>query len=208
MSQYPPAVPPGQYPPMPGNAPQYYPGQPAKTSAAAVTSLVTGALLCLPLFLVAIITGIIGLATTGKPGVRGRGMAIGGLLLGILGLCIWSTGGYLMYKGGQFVSGYVQQFTALATNLQAGDLPASIKSFGTTMTDEQIGKFTADLAKFGKVKSVELLDDQGGRPPAGQAAFDLRARVTFDDDTTKDAILQVTFDQTTWKLKITNATIK
>ncbi len=87
--------------PAPGAA---YPGEafaPAKTSGAAVASLVLGILGCVPAIagLLAVILGIVGLRSTGRPGVRGRGLAVAGLILGGLSLLGWSAagvgGGYL-----------------------------------------------------------------------------------------------------------------
>lgn len=71
-----------------------------KTSAAAVFSLVFGlsALLCaLALFLsplailfgiIALILGAVGISMAGRPNVTGKGVAIGGLVLGLLGLLL------------------------------------------------------------------------------------------------------------------------
>lgn len=58
---------------------------PTRTSAAAVTSLICGLLGCFVVTgIIAIITGIIGLRATRDPNVRGRGLAIAGLVLGVL----------------------------------------------------------------------------------------------------------------------------
>jgi Domain of unknown function (DUF4190) len=107
MSQMPPGGPPS-YPP---NYPPYVPPgmqgaggysmPPAgRTSGAAVTSLVCGLLMCIPFVagLIAIITGIVGISTTGNPAVRGRGMAIAGLILGFLNLAGWGAGTYGGYE--------------------------------------------------------------------------------------------------------------
>jgi prepilin-type processing-associated H-X9-DG protein len=64
-----------------------YPIQPTRTSGFAVWSLVCGLLsFCVPVIgnLLAIVFGIIGIAKTSTPQVRGRGMAITGLILGII----------------------------------------------------------------------------------------------------------------------------
>jgi prepilin-type processing-associated H-X9-DG protein len=66
-----------------------YPIQPTTTSGFAVWSLVCGLLsFCVPVIgnLLAIVFGIIGIVKTGTPQVRGRGMAITGLILGIVAL--------------------------------------------------------------------------------------------------------------------------
>jgi len=66
----------------------------ARLSAASIVSFVCGVLFCLPLFtsIVAIICGIIGIRATRTPAVRGRGFAIAGLVLGIVGMLLWVGG--------------------------------------------------------------------------------------------------------------------
>src|SRR5580658_10429866 len=103
MSQYPPPGGSQGFPPnYPPNLPPGRPGAggyslpPATTtSAAAITSLVCGLLMCIPVVtgLVAVLTGIIGLAATSKPTVKGRGMAMAGLILGIISLLGWGAAG-------------------------------------------------------------------------------------------------------------------
>jgi hypothetical protein len=72
-----------------------------KTSAAAVTALVMGLLFCIPgiTSLGAVLFGFIGIGATKNPMVRGRGMAISGLILGILGVLGWGgCGGLAAYS--------------------------------------------------------------------------------------------------------------
>ena len=67
---------------------------PSKTSGAAIASLVLGIVgLCVPVLggLVAIILGIVGIGSTGKPNVKGRGLAIAGLILGVLTVLGWGA---------------------------------------------------------------------------------------------------------------------
>jgi prepilin-type processing-associated H-X9-DG protein len=100
------AAPPVMPPPMPGGAPGYAtsPGYAAgslpyssgpydqgaiKSSGWAITSLVFGIIsFCIPFFasVVAIVTGIVGIVKTSRPRVGGRGMAIAGLVLGLLSM--------------------------------------------------------------------------------------------------------------------------
>jgi len=62
-----------------------------RTSALAITSLILGLLGCVPFVtsLLAVLFGIAGIGATRKPAVYGKGLAIGGLILGILGLIGW-----------------------------------------------------------------------------------------------------------------------
>jgi hypothetical protein len=98
----PPQSPPGQYPP--GAYPPGYP-QPgmmpaSRMSVSAVISLVLGIVFCIfgVTSLGAILFGFIGIRATSDPQVRGRGLAITGLVLGLLGVLGWAgcygIGGY------------------------------------------------------------------------------------------------------------------
>ena len=98
MSQLPPS-PPSPFPPQ---QPVGQPGAPGgaytmapqrQTSGAAVASLICGILGCVPLLtgLLAVILGIVGLRTTRDPRYTGRGMAIAGLILGLISLIAWGV---------------------------------------------------------------------------------------------------------------------
>lgn len=86
----------GPYAPPPGGAPGGYapPGgyggaAPAQSNGVAIAALVCGilSLVCLPpLGLVAVPLGIAGMSKAKKIGGNGRGLAIGGLITGILGI--------------------------------------------------------------------------------------------------------------------------
>ena len=70
----------------------------SRLSGLAVASLVCGIFVCFPFLsgFLALITGLIALAVTRNPTIRGRGLAIAGLVLGSLSLVCWSGA---VYKG-------------------------------------------------------------------------------------------------------------
>lgn len=87
----------GQQPPNPyggsgGPTPYGPPGgggfgqQPPSTDGVSVTALVTGLICCAP---VSLVLGFVGLRRTKGGQRKGRGMAIGGIVLGLLGLLAW-----------------------------------------------------------------------------------------------------------------------
>src|SRR6266550_1464930 len=66
-----------------------------KASGAAIAALIFGILGCVPLItgLIAIVCGFIGIRTTRDPRYSGRGMAVAGLILGLLSVVIWGVVG-------------------------------------------------------------------------------------------------------------------
>jgi hypothetical protein len=175
MSQYPP--PGGQYPPggqvPPGMPPSYPPGSgpqgfgpqgyslPAmtRTSGAAVCSLVCGLVMCIPGLtgLVAIITGIVGIAETGKPGVRGRGMAIAGLILGILSLAGWGVlgaGGLMMFQQAKpqrvFAKTYIN-------DLAANHIDQCVQNSSGNMTKDSLAADVQKMQGWGTLQDITVI---------------------------------------------------
>ena len=81
-----------------GQQPYGQPGfgqAPRGTSGAAIASLICGILGCVPFItsLLAVILGFVGIKATSNGRAGGRGMAIAGLILGLLGIFGWGLGG-------------------------------------------------------------------------------------------------------------------
>jgi len=80
---------------------EYSSAVPSRLSKSALISFICGVLGCLPIFLtgiLALILGFVGLGATAKPGVRGRWMAILGIILGLLNLGFSGVFVYGIYK--------------------------------------------------------------------------------------------------------------
>lgn len=88
------------YPPNVNQGPISYDstGPGTKSNPLAIASLITGVLLCIPIFpaIAAIICGALGMKRAKDPNVGGKGMAVAGLTLGIVGLLGWVAYGLLM----------------------------------------------------------------------------------------------------------------
>lgn len=71
----------------------YASGADARSNPLALASLICGCVLCVPFLagIAAIVTGGIGLRKTRDPAVTGRGMAIAGMVLGIINLLGWGA---------------------------------------------------------------------------------------------------------------------
>jgi hypothetical protein len=126
MSQfqgYPGGPPPNMIPPYAGA----YGQPPARTSGSSIASLVLGILGCIPLItgLLAIVLGLVGISATRKPGVSGRGMAIAGLILGIISVLGWS--GFFGLLGVAFVQTRPDRtvVNAFVQDLGSNNIPAA-----------------------------------------------------------------------------------
>ena len=143
MSQYPPAGSQGyppNYPPPQGFGPQGFFPPPTRISAAAVASLICGLLLCVPLLtgLIAVLTGIVGISVTRNPAVRGRGMAVAGLILGFISLAGWGaagSGAYAMYKKSAPDRAFAQQYIA---DLVAGKIDPCLRNSTGNISQQQL----------------------------------------------------------------------
>jgi hypothetical protein len=73
--------------------PNYSTSVPSRLSKSALFSFIFGILGCIPFLtgILAFFLGIIGIVATGKPGIRGRWMAVVGIILAILSIGLWST---------------------------------------------------------------------------------------------------------------------
>jgi hypothetical protein len=111
-----------------------------RVSGAAVTSLVCGLLFCIPMItsLVAVVFGAVGIRQTKNPHVGGRGLAIAGLILGILGVGGWilaGVGGVAFWSSSSQVVAVAEKFTA---DMAAGDLNSASASSLPNITMAQL----------------------------------------------------------------------
>src|SRR3954462_9599485 len=82
---------------------------PSRVSKSAGISWILGILGCLPITgLLAMLSGIVGFFRAGKPGVRGRWMAVVGGILGFLSTGVWAVivafGGLALFIGSSAVA--------------------------------------------------------------------------------------------------------
>lgn len=131
-----------QIPPMSAPPPAYLPPPPRQSNVLAIISLITGILSCLPgMSVLAVALGIAGLLKSNKPNVGGKGMAIAGLILGVVGLA-WTVGFvFVAIKGGQlYIAGRpareaAQQF---ATDVGQNNADAALKDCSTSIDAEKV----------------------------------------------------------------------
>jgi len=183
MSQVPPGAPqgPGQFP-QGSNFPQQNPppGQ-SRTSGAAVASLICGIVGCTIIGgLLGLILGLVGISATKNPAVKGRGMAITGLILSILFLGLWALGCSGMYHLYQrLMHGPESQFAEqYIKDLDAGDATAVMNESTSAITAPEVDEWIARMKTWGTLQKTAVggieIDSRNGQttiPAAGKCQF-------------------------------------
>jgi hypothetical protein len=198
MSQMPPESNPPQVSAYPGYG--QWP-QPSRTSAAAVTSLVCGIVGCVPVItsLVAVITGIIGLKATKDPAVRGRGIAIAGLILGILGLLGWGAAG--VGGGYAFVATRPQRAMAhdFVYDLANGQVDAAAAMCDAGVTHDQLQAASDGMKKWGGGQIISVTYT-GLSTFNGVETADIAGMITVSGSTTHNFRVAIVNAGGTWKI--------
>jgi hypothetical protein len=130
----------------------------ARTSISAIVSLVLGILGCIPWLtgIAAILTGIVGIRATRDHYVRGRGMAIAGLLLGMISVGLWTLAGG--FGAWEFVASaparaLSHQFIA---DLAAGNIPAATAESTANLTQPQLQAVATLMQGWGTLGNVRV----------------------------------------------------
>src|SRR5579872_3206789 len=130
-----------------------------RTSGAAIASLVCGLIFCIPGLtgLVAVITGIIGIGQTGNPAVKGRGMAIAGLILGILSLAGWGLFGggmYVMYQAAGPQRAFAKTYIA---DLAAGRIDQCAQNSSASLSKDSIEAASKQMQNWGPLVDTTIM---------------------------------------------------
>jgi len=131
--------------------------EPQRTSVMAILSLVSSLICCIPgLGLLGAMLGVAALVGIGGSGGRvgGRGLAIAGIIIGVLCTVVWVG----IYYGAQQLRGaYVGVTEPVLLDIEAGNFDAVRAAFesGSQPTDEQLTAFRATYqAEFGAFQRV------------------------------------------------------
>jgi hypothetical protein len=149
-----------QRPEVPGGPPgggpvEYTDYSRIRVSAMAVTSLVLGVLVCIPGItgLGAIGFGIGGVRATRNPLVRGRGVAIAGLILGILNVGGWGVAAVGWWEASGPMRGAARQFVV---DVSAPHAAAAYADSGNPLSEDQVKKIIDWFGKRGAVSSIRV----------------------------------------------------
>jgi hypothetical protein len=129
-----------------------------KTSGAAIASLIFGILGCVPFItgLLAILFGFLGIRATGRPNTSGRGLAIAGLILGVLSIGLWSLFGGGMYAAWAFTKPAREASRQFAADLAAGNLDAAQARTTGAITRDQLAAASEKIKGWGAFQDTTL----------------------------------------------------
>jgi hypothetical protein len=168
MSQVPPSIPPSvppsdrtsgqQQPQRPSQAEleSFFAPEPRKTNVLAVTSLICGILACVPFLtgIAAIITGVMGMRKANDPRYGGRGIAIAGLVLGVLSVLLWATSGggfWALFKATEAPRALAATFVR---DVSAGDLDTAMASAGPLVTPAELRELNEMMQEWGAFQEL------------------------------------------------------
>jgi hypothetical protein len=159
--------------------------EPTRTSAAAVISLICGVLGCFIVTgIVAIITGIVGLRATRNPQVKGRGMAIAGIALGVVfglggGGCLLAGGAGLWFANSE-ANRSIVVIDGLTKAAAADDADGAMKFVDPTIISKaQVEDFIARVKPLGQPGSYEKSGFNANKNYGNKLTIDLNGAVPY-----------------------------
>lgn len=175
--------------------------EPPRTSGLAISSLVCSLIFCCPLTtIIGPILGLIAFVSIGsKPNLRGKGLAVAGIILGVLMTTLQVGAGFLFYsniiqpvaEGPQtvLVAGFANDMSAFRDGMADG---------GAGVTDKEIQEFIDQLrSRYGEFSSAEMDPTQPAPPAFGQPIFVSTYLLHFSDSTVSAEVEIVIADQQT-----------
>ena len=173
------------------------------TNGLAVGALVCGLLGFIPFVtsLVATCLGIAGMKRAGRIGGHGRGMAIAGLVLGLVGLIVWT----LIAVGYGVASKEYRDLSHQYVNaLAAGDVNKAAGLAHSTMARSNLERDSAARQTLGKLTDVTVTGNEvkvrSGAPKTGvvtgRATFEKRTlefTITFQDEQVTPKVVEYWF---------------
>ncbi len=154
MSQIPPPAP---Y--QPQQPSQYSVPPRSSTNGWAITSLVLGIIgFCIPFVggLLATIFGIVGIAKGRKRG-SGTGLAIAGLVLGLISLAVWMLFGTAIFAAIGMTKANRTVATQFIKDVHAGNITAAQAATDGSLTKEELDTMSQDLKALGSLTDVTTL---------------------------------------------------
>ena len=204
MTQFPPPQPVYPQPPMQSNQPNWQPQRPA--SGLAVAGFVCSLIMCIPgLGLLGAIFSFAGLFATGASGKRGRGLAIAGLIIGLVVTGGWIAGGIGWEVVVRSADEPIDQFV---TDYNAGKDHAiydrSSREFKAVASYEKLHDLlNAARSQFGKAVRMDtwgMITTAGFHVGVTNQEMSARMPLKFEKVGTKEVLWNFQRENGEWKL--------
>jgi len=174
-------------PPAYGGGPEYQggqlpPGFPVQqTSGWSIASLICGLLMCVPFVagLLAVVFGILGIRRARDPQVGGKGLAIAGLILGLISIILWAlfgAGVVALLKGTEAQRAVARQFV---NDLAAGDAAAARSRCTAEVSDESIQAALEKFKEWGAVTDITLFGVEMSAATGSTTTTEVAGAVSF-----------------------------
>lgn len=193
-------------PPQAYGAPAYSLPPQRSTSAAAVASLIMGILECIPFVtgLLALVFGLVGLRATRKGRAAGRGMAVAGLILGLLSIVAWGAvaGGITGTAWWALAQTRPVRAAAkqLAADLAAGNVQAARAQCTADVSDEQLAKTAQVMKGWGAFQDTTMLVNSKNNA-GGVEAMEALGGARFAGAGTVPYAVRVVKENGVWKVE-------
>ena len=158
-----------------------------RTSVSSIASLVCGLLACIPFAtgLAAVVLGIVGIRKTRDPMASGRGMAIVGLILGVLSLAGWAIGGavgagmYALFRSAEPARVTAEEFVR---DLAEGKVDAAMALSVEGVDRANLVATSEEFKSWGAFRSLGL-ETVSLEQAQGQSQMTIGGTATFADET-------------------------
>jgi hypothetical protein len=166
----------------------------AKTHGLAIGSLVCSLVCCIPfLGLLGALLGVFAVMAINANPVkyRGKGMAISGIIIGLIVFVLWIPGamfGWKLVSYGVEINKFVT--VGIPSHVMEGSQGNHAKFLegfvDKSLTEAEAGTFFAELeSRYGTLQSVIIDHTQQQQPQPGQAEFEMDYILSFDDGSTQ-----------------------
>jgi hypothetical protein len=172
--------------------PAYIPAEPVrKANGWAIASIIAGLLGWLPFLpgVVAIVAGAVGVRRSrdDRHDGRGRGLAVAGILLGVVSLVAWSLGGMNLgrslfdFARGETTGEPLRVASAFLDYVSAGEVDAAMALAGPGLSREQIAQWAEAAQAWGTFKQFTAFD-RTVETHAGVSVADFEGTAEFAGD--------------------------
>jgi hypothetical protein len=177
-------------------------GEARRSNGAAVAALVMGILLCIPVItgVGGIILGVVGIRTARDPRAGGRGLAITGIVLGVLNLVLWGLFGgviWALVAGTAEQRGIAKQFVQ---DLSDGNIAAAAAVCDPTLPKASLEQASAAMKKWGPLKDVRTVGVNARTATGSGTQVMVAGGAVFGTSTQRSFTIEFAKQNGAWKI--------